>query len=604
MGFLLPVAFSLLGLLAILIAFYLFKKKFERKVVSSTYLWEQIMKEWETNRWNKKLNQNLLFFLQLLIMIAIVIAIARPYMDGENVVTSEQLVIIMDTSATMVAMDDDTTRFELAKEQAIKMVKQLNKNQTVTLVNAKSTPELLLTNEANQRKVIDTINDLKLSYEADNLIDSIKLGESLIHQQSAEIHLFSDHTKKDDVETVPIDHNLVVHNVGITRPNLSLRSFGVKKAMDQVNGVITVFNEGDKEESVSLLINSENKELVQLNETLPPNKLTVIEFANLPVETVYEAKIEQGDGYSLDDQSYAFLANNESPSIHAAGEVNQFVIKVVQALGSEVVSVKGNNFPKKSSNSINILSNFDTENWPDGPKLVFSPSIGGPFQIKEKRDLEFVLNGKSDPLLRYVDTDKLYLAKSYPIGDIKDLEPVVISGDEVVVAKGKFKKDLIVLFAFDIEDSDWPLHPSFPVLLNNTLQYLKPTEAYLGRFLPGNSTEVTYSPTTTSAYIEASDGFKLRNINTKEALQVPVVPGLYQLHEKMDAGLQSRFLAVEIADSERDTSVEKSFSLIVNETNVKNGSIVSNEIWHWVALFALVVLFLEWEVYRRGIRGR
>lgn len=604
MGFLLPVAFGLLGLLSILIVFYLFKKKFERKVISSTYLWEQIMKEWETNRWNKKLNQNLLLFLQILIMVAIILALTRPFINSEDIISSEQVVIVLDTSASMAVMEEEVTRLELAKEQIKQLVQQLNKNQTVTIVNAKSKPELLLTNESNQHQIITSIDDIQLSYEVDNLVDSMKLANSLIHQQSAEIHLYSDQVEKKDLETLPIKHNLVVHNIGESKQNFSIRSFGVKLSGNLVKGVVTIFNEGDKEKSVTVQIKSEDKLLQEVKETLPPNKLKVIEVNDLTFETVYEVRINEKDAYLFDNNSYAFLVNDETPTIYAAGEVNPFIIKAVQSLGSEVVTVKGDDFPKDVSAGISILSNVPATDWPNGAKLVISPTVGGPFKIQDKKELKYVLSRKDDPMLSYVDTDNLYLAKSYPIDALNGLQPLITSGDEVVVAKGKYKKNPIVLFSFDVEDSDWPLHPSFPVLLNNVLNYLKPANAYLGRFLPGETIDITYSPTTTSAYIDVSDGSKVNNVNTKIPLQVPLQPGLYELHEKTETGLKSRYFSVEVADREKTAFSSESFSITVKDQQIESNTAGSIEIWYWVAFFALFILFIEWEVYRRGISGR
>ncbi|RBW67686.1 vWA domain-containing protein [Bacillus taeanensis] len=608
MGFLSPFSFLFLSTVAVLISFYFFKKQFDRQTISSIYLWNQTVKDFETNRWHNKLKTNFLLFLQLLFMIALVFALARPYVTSEGI-NSDHLVIIVDTSATMAAAEENGTRFELAKEAVEKIVNSLNNEQVVTVIEAGRIPELLTVKETDQGKIKRLLDELSMSYEEADIKESVKLAQSMLHSASGEIHLFSDSVQKEMMQKLTLSHSITVHNFGTNNRNISLQSFGVKAESDSVSGVVTILNEEKSSKTVSLTISSDEKKLKELSVELPPNEVTVVRINDLAKEAVYEAVIAEKDGYQLDNRKYAFLGKQEAPTVYAAGNVNSFVIKALQAFGTEVVSVSKNGadryvFSEEEEGSIYLLSGVPAEQWPSGPKLIFSPTEGGPLKIESKKELSVTLSGKSDPLLDYVDVNSFYLAKSYPIRESAHLQSIITSGDETIVAKGTSAGAPLVLYSFDMEDSDWPLHPSFPVLLNNSITYLAEHQQALGTFLPGKSEEVTYSSSTSEAFI-TRDGEKLMEINLSDrSLTLPKQPGLYELQEETKSGTLSRYFAVELSNNERTARVEPSFSLSINHEENSSAGFSQQDIWHWFAVLALIVLFIEWEVYRYGIRGR
>jgi hypothetical protein len=608
MGFLSPLSFLFLSTVAVLISFYFFKKQFDRQTISSIYLWNQTVKDWETNRWHNKLKTNLLLFLQILFMIAVVFALVRPYVTSEGI-NSDHLVIIVDTSATMAAEEENGTRFKLAKDKAMEIVHSLNDEQAVTVIEAGNIAELLTVKETDYGNAKKLLEELSLSYEEADMKESIKLAQSMLQSESGEIHLFSDSVQKEVMQKMTLSHSVTVHNFGTNNRNISLQSFGVKAENDSVNGIVTVLNEGKNAKKISITISSEEKQLKQLSAELAPNEVMVVRIHDLSKEKVYEAIINAEDGYSLDNKRYAFLGKQEAPTVYAAGSVNPFVIKALQAFGTEVVSIPQNSanryvFSEEEEGSIYLLSGVPAEQWPSGPKLIFSPTEGGSLGIESKKELSVTLSGKSDPLLDYVDVNSLYLAKSYPIGESANLQSIITSGDETIAAKGIIEGAPLILYSFDMEDSDWPLHPSFPVLLNNSITYLAEHQQTLGTFLPGESEEVTYSSSTSEAFI-TRDGEKLMKVNLlDEALTLPKQPGLYELQEKTKSGMRSRYFAVELSNNESTARVEPSFSLTVNHEKNSIAGFSQRDMWHWFAVLALIVLFIEWEVYRRGIRGR
>jgi Ca-activated chloride channel homolog len=114
MSFLAPLAFvgALLAIPVILL--YMLRLRRREVVVSSTFLWQQILRDREANTPWQRLKRNLLLFLQLLILAALVFGLARPFIVVPAV-SAGQIAVLLDASASMNATDSpDGTRFEEA----------------------------------------------------------------------------------------------------------------------------------------------------------------------------------------------------------------------------------------------------------------------------------------------------------------------------------------------------------------------------------------------------------------------------------------------------------------------------------------------------------
>src|SRR5918998_3653744 len=118
MPFLAPL--GLLGLLAIplIVALYVLRLRRDERTVSSTYLWQQLVRDIEANAPWQRLRRSLLLLLQLLLVVALAVIVARPF--GERPAgLARDLVLVIDASASMRATDVFPDRLPAAKRAAI-----------------------------------------------------------------------------------------------------------------------------------------------------------------------------------------------------------------------------------------------------------------------------------------------------------------------------------------------------------------------------------------------------------------------------------------------------------------------------------------------------
>jgi hypothetical protein len=142
MSFLTP-AFLLLGLLAApIILMYMLRLRRREVVVSSTLLWQKLLRDREANAPWQKLRRNLLLILQLLILAALVLALARPFFPVPSLI-SGNTVVLLDASASMLAADVAPNRFAAAKAEADRLIGDLPGDSRMTLIQVGQTPTIL-----------------------------------------------------------------------------------------------------------------------------------------------------------------------------------------------------------------------------------------------------------------------------------------------------------------------------------------------------------------------------------------------------------------------------------------------------------------------------
>src|SRR5690349_3028699 len=142
MSFLTPL-FLLLGLLAgPIILLYMLRLRRREMLVSSTMLWQKLLRDREANAPWQRLRRNLLLILQLIILAALVFALARPFIPVPTVV-SGSVVVLLDGSASMLATDVEPNRFEVAKGEVERLINELGGGDQMTLILVGRTPTVL-----------------------------------------------------------------------------------------------------------------------------------------------------------------------------------------------------------------------------------------------------------------------------------------------------------------------------------------------------------------------------------------------------------------------------------------------------------------------------
>lgn len=587
MQFLFPWFFLLSFLIAAVILFYFFRKQYEEKKISSNLLWEQVLNEWQASPWLKKLQQNLLFWLQILALLLLMFALVRPFWLQKDL-QGEHLIFIVDPSASMSAQYEEATRFEYAKEELLDLVGKLS-GQEVTLIQAGEKPEILMSKETDKATIKESIHELQLSYEHEMMEKAVNLAVSLSTGKDTSIHIFSDSVTKDVLSGV--EQPVEVHNIGKELANVALLSFGVASVGENISGVAVLENQSSKEQELTFQIHSENKLLFKEKVTVNGHDQYVLQITSLLEKPYYEATITKDDGYQVDNELTAIYTET-NPPIYTIDDVNPFAVKGFETLGVEVLQTEAKNV-QENMNGIFITEARSLNNQPAQPLILFNSS-------KEKIKLTEPLMAKDDVLLQYVNHEKIYIAAASKELE-GDWETILKSGSVPLIQKGSRDGQPLIVVNFDLTDSDWPLQPGFPIFLYNSYQWLSQQTDFLGYFGPGEEKWLSVSEGSSSWSIYDGEDENLYTLDLeKVSFKAPNLPGTYQAV----ADDKINYFSVLIDEREKHPAVETSFKMNELESQVKGETKSRNDvIWFWLALIALLLITIEWEVYRRGFRG-
>jgi Ca-activated chloride channel homolog len=193
MSFLAPLAFALAALIPVIIALYLLKLRREERTVSSTFLWQRMVRDVEANAPWQKLRRNLLLLLQLLLLIALIFALARPYVLATGI-AGRNLILIVDRSASMAATDANGTRLNAAKAEALRLIDQLPDGGRATIIAIGGQMEVPASASTDRRELRRAIEGLTIrNGGGSDLTQALDLAGALAAREfDSEVAIISD----------------------------------------------------------------------------------------------------------------------------------------------------------------------------------------------------------------------------------------------------------------------------------------------------------------------------------------------------------------------------------------------------------------------------
>ncbi|MBW8348711.1 VWA domain-containing protein [Bacillus sp. IITD106] len=592
MGLMNPIFLLLAFFWAAVIVFYMFRKRYEKKIIPSNLLWEQVMNEWQASPWLDKLQRNLLLFLQLLILLLLMIALTRPYWMTKGI-EGEHIIFVIDTSASMSAEHDGISRMDEAKEYLSTMLKDVD-DQEVSIISAGSVPNLLINKETDMNKVRKAIDGLNLSYEYCDMDKAIRLANSLAVNKDTSLFVFSDSVKPEDVEGISETLPISVMNMGKEGVNVSLKSFGIGEKDNQITGISVIDNQSNVQKTATLKIIKNEKTLYKEKVTIEPSEQKFVKISKLPESEYYKALIEVDDNYSIDNELIAVRRPSLS-KVYLVGEISPFIRKGLENIGYETIQINKEDMDRDLSDGIVVVENMPLDKWPKRPLLAITPEKSKEIAIQKEIETE------NDPVFQYVEFNKTYIDSAFSSNNIK-LPVIAKSGSLPLIQKGTENGFPVIVLQFSIENTDWPLQTGFPIFLYQSFQWLAANEEFFGFFLPGEQRWLNVDADQNEWKVFTENNQFIESFNLlEESFTAPQKPGIYQtiVNER------TMYFAVNL--DEREKSIPYSASFDVNQS-IKQGehNVVNRPyegLWFWLVLAALMVLFLEWEVMRRGTRA-
>lgn len=534
------------------------------------------MQETRVSPYLKHLQKNALLYLQLLALLLLVLALMNPYVKKSTIVGA-QAIFIVDTSATMLAGKEQST-FDIQKKEMLSLINELD-GRPVTLITTGNTPKAILQQETNTKDIEKAIQELHVTYETAQMNKALDVAQAFVGNTPTSIYVFTDSLDKKQLPMEKDTVKWIVKGAAKDLTNIAITRFAATTDGQSAVALVQLQNDTDQEQQVTLSIeNTKGKELVSESVILPSKEAVTKTFKELPLENTLMANIDAKDDYAVDN-SQTVLLQTATSKVVVDQSMHQLIQKGFQTINSGVKIVP----------SSQVADNKDATIVTNQTALL--EKIDKPIVLFGRDDVEKVeatgeIGTTSHALFAFSELKDIYVSAIYPGFD--GYKTIATVGDKPFIQRSP-EGDIVVLA--DIADTDWPLHPSFPLFLWSAEQQLSESIGSLGIFTPNEQRAVALAQGDWSVY--SQDDEFLSSV-TNGLVTAPMKPGIYTTRSNDE---EKRFI-VQLQAQER--VIEKGTSYTLGELQDKGKKEISKTSFvPWLILIILVLLVVEWEVQRR-----
>jgi len=604
----------------LIVAMYLLKLRREERSVSSTFLWQKMVRDVEANAPWQKLRRNLLLLLQLLLMLLLVFALARPFFLTQGI-SGRNLIIVLDHSASMGATDEPPSRLALARERAIQLVDQLPDGGRATVIAAGGQMQVPAAATSDRRELRRAIEGIQLSNGGgSDLSQALTLAAALAaREEDSEVAIISDGNV-----TLPTDLRVPARvsyfPIGRATENVAVSAISLQPSAAGQTLFVQATNYGSAPASVRLVVSLDSSVFNAYDLSLDAGREQSF-VQEVPANVrVASARLEgENDVLPADDMAYAVSTLGDATKVRLVTGGNRFLETGLGLLpGLVVTSVPSTTttFAEPATEiPVTILDGAVPNPLPPGNLLFIGPlrsteyfSVTGEIDFPSLRPVS-----GDDPILRNVSLSEVSVLKTARIVPGSWARTVVDGDGSPLIVAGEREGRRVAVIAFDLHNSDLPLQVAFPLLLSNLMGYLAPgSGAEASQLLPGQPLAIPVDETITEVRVTRPDGTVVSSRNggvqlqEGQALYADTDPlGVYLVEELRgsEVALSRRFAVNLFAPAE--SRVEPQRDLVVPQVSGAQSTVARErdgrqEFWRWIALAALVVLLIEWLVYQRN----
>jgi Ca-activated chloride channel homolog len=503
MGIVAPLA--LIGLLVVplIIGFYMLRLRRPQHEVSSTYLWQHLVRDVEANAPWQRLRRSLLLLLQLLLAVLLAILVAQPFAERPAALAHD-LVLVIDASASMAATDEFPTRLEAAKRAAQQQIANVPAGGRVSVIAAAETAHLVANEATDRGRIARAIESIEGSTGPGNLLDALRLAGKLAERTlGAEILVVTDDAGAS-APNLRLSVPVKVVTVGRERHNQAIAALAVRADPSGLKRTVfvSVANYSDQEVTRRLQVLADGTPVTARDLLLRPLSRADVVIDELPAGSrVVEARLAPAtevenagpaDLLTLDDAAWAVAPPDRPRFVLYVGPGTTYIINALSFLPNvELYGTTAEDYaataadPLFANYDLVIFDGFLPPTLPDKAILAFAPPRTSPLG-EVVGPLDEVSMGTlpiDEPLLRGVDLTRLHIIGNNDRFRTQEMtlpdwaRTVIPGGDGPLLYSGLRNNLPSAVFAFDIHNSDLPLQVAWPILIANLAGELLGTDA-------------------------------------------------------------------------------------------------------------------------------
>lgn len=374
-----------------LIALYFLKLKRREVPIPSTLLWKRAVQDLQVNSPFQRLRNNLLLWLQLLILLLAALALARPIFLAEQKRAKSQIFLIDRSSSMNVVEPDGMTRFEKALEQAALAVDDMGEDDQAMIIAFADRARMVAPFTSDKDALKRLIQGLEPAEGLSQLGEALRLAEAYSQPQiiagetagtdvtpgsaepDAHMILFSDGRIPDADQLVLRRASMEFVQVGGTDDNIGIVALDVRRHYEhpeRLNVFARVRNFSDRplRTDVSLILEGSVADVKEVAlspgrqaagpatspassgqpsspaapagegvGSPPPGSVGMVSFEGVTFESggPVEVRIERKDALLADNRAWAIVRPPRHIKILLVTPGNYFLTKAVKVLSIE-----------------------------------------------------------------------------------------------------------------------------------------------------------------------------------------------------------------------------------------------------------------------------
>ena len=559
-----------------------------------------------------------------------VIAAARPFMTVSSDLAAN-VVLIIDTSASMGTVEGATPRVTLAQTAARRVIGQLPEGGHVTVVAADDSAHVLVSDTDDRAAALAAVDAIEATQVPGDLTDAFALASALAARDSDSTVVVVTDANADRLPQVGIGAPVVVERVGTTDGNQAIAALSLLRRSGgaQLDLFVAVSNPSAADVTRRLEIYADDVLVEARDLAIPAEQRSEALISSVPqAARVVEARLAGDDALAVDDRAFALVPEAGAVRALLVGPGNTYLENALALLPRlELYAVGADGYVDAVEAAaddgepygIVIFDRTVPAELPAIPSLYVGPSATGAFGTVGK-----VLDGPAldrpdpaDPLLRFVDLSTLHIGRARAVTLAEGMRPVVESvGGDPLIAIGRVDGRGVGLLSFALGDSDLPLQVAFPLLMSNLVDALLPsTDGILPPSVElGQPIALTVDPAIRRvAAVGVGGGARV---------ELDVVGGRVTVPGPREIGLVDVQI-VEGGTGQSGTSLGRTAANLFNPgesrvtpgdparisdlgrvepTQGDDGLSARSEWWWPLALAALVLLLVEWLLFHRPTR--